>query len=967
VSFVRATLLGLAAMVAVVTLGAQTLGAASSGASNWSAQLADPKADPCPHPEPVPPALRLPHTVPPGEPVEIEQRMLRYLYGDDPNHVPSHSPHLYPYRRLGWCVDKYVRDTGPFIHGQYYGTHPAVRIYYSPEVITWLRNGRTGVPADGAVIIKEQYDPPAAAYTGMNDAELQPHDWTVMIRRSSASRDGWFWAEVFTKTTPAGKGMQYSKTQYPWAGFGLYCLRCHGSANDATTFAALDNIKGFKGDPITFKVDDSWRSTAAAPAAAATSPASAVPAVSAQPEPEHQKGAVHPAIVSHAPPVPIQTFPAEPLDDTGARPTWTHPPMFMTSSQCMGCHSAASGAPAGPLMWLTPSPSYTPPPSPPPGPVGVNVSEYGEWRWSPMGLAGRDPVFFSQLEGELSYIASIPDAKIAGDHPAATRTVLQQQVVDTCMRCHGVMGKRTNDIEHGRDAHFNLNWVFQANPASPAFHLGGLARDGISCTVCHHITQTPQEAKSLAFVLENRSTGLFSVGRTDQLHGPFQTELIAAHPMNESLGAKPVFSALTKSARLCTSCHSINLPVVDKPEKIHPITQSLTHDVEQNTYVEWVNSRFQTEYKPLPGALSCQDCHMPSGVDNERLGVRQNRIEGQIALVQDQTYPWAEHRAPLDGIDVRYRKTGFVRHELLGLNAFLLRTFQTNSDALGVRLNDYMSGSSTDLDDAIGNVVHQAGHKTAKVAVSSRVEGGTLIANVVVTNQTGHRFPSGVGFRRAWVELKVVDPDGNLVWASGMTNANGEIVDGADRTKVLPTEYFTRGADGKQRYQPHFDERHPVTRSDQVQIFEELVKDHDGDFTFSFIRRDDHVKDNRLLPQGWRKDGQPGIALPKNWLDATHPEGEYVIDDPNYENGKGRAVTTYRVPLRTALDPAKLRVEAALCYESWEPAFRRERTSGTGPAATRLRVLLGNLKLEQTPALQDWKLRIASASAPAGK
>jgi cytochrome c553 len=896
--------------------------------------------DPCPSDKQhaMPDALRLPTTVPPGEPTAIEQKMLAYLS-------------TYEYRKLGWCVDKYVRDTGPYIHGEYYGTHPAVRIYYSPEMMDWLRSGRHGVPRDGAVMIKEQYSPtPAARYAGLKDDQLRPTDWTVMIRRNAASRDGWFWAEVFTP------GMKFGGTQYPNAGFGLYCLRCHGSANDATTFASLSNIKGFAGDPITFKVDDSWRTPPPSP-----SPASASPV--AQIDPEHEKNRVHPAIVSHAAPAAIQTFPAEPLDDRLANPHDQKPPLFMTSSQCMGCHSAASGPPSGPLMWLTPSPSYTPPPSPPPGPVGVNVSEYGEWRWSPMGLAGRDPAFFSQLEGELAYIASIPASRIAGDHPARTRAVLQQQVVDTCMRCHGVMGKRTNDIEHGRDAHFDLGWVFQANPSTPQFRLGGLARDGISCTVCHHITQTKQEAKSLAFVLENRSTGLFSVNRAEELHGPFETALIAAHPMNESLGTKPVFAAVTKSARLCTSCHSINLPVVDKPDKIHPITQTLTHDVEQNTYVEWVNSRFQTEYKPKAGAKSCQDCHMSGGVDNDRLNVHVPQIQTQIALVQDQTYPQSDHRAPLDGIDVRFRKKGFVRHELLGLNAFLLRTFQTNSDALGVRLNDYMSGSSTDLDDAIGNVVRQAQHKTATVDLTSRIDNGTLIASVGVTNDTGHRFPSGVGFRRAWIELKVSDMDGHVVWASGATNANGEIVDGADPAKILPTEYFTRGADGKQRYQKHFDERHPVTRGDQVQIFEELVKDHDGNFTESFIRRDSHVKDNRLLPQGWKKHGQPGIALPKNWLDATHPEGDYVVDDPNYANGEGRAVTAYRVPLRTALDPSQLRVEATLWYQSWTPQFRRERTSGTRPAATRFRVLLGNLQLANT-AMKDWKLKIASASSP---
>ena len=26
----------------------------------------------------------------------------------------------YAYRNLGWCVDKYVRDTGPYVDHQYY-------------------------------------------------------------------------------------------------------------------------------------------------------------------------------------------------------------------------------------------------------------------------------------------------------------------------------------------------------------------------------------------------------------------------------------------------------------------------------------------------------------------------------------------------------------------------------------------------------------------------------------------------------------------------------------------------------------------------------------------------------------------------------------------------------------------------------------------------------------------------------
>ena len=39
---------------------------------------------------------------------------------------------------LGWSHDKQVRDTGSYVKGKYYGTHPAVRCFYSPKVMYWL-------------------------------------------------------------------------------------------------------------------------------------------------------------------------------------------------------------------------------------------------------------------------------------------------------------------------------------------------------------------------------------------------------------------------------------------------------------------------------------------------------------------------------------------------------------------------------------------------------------------------------------------------------------------------------------------------------------------------------------------------------------------------------------------------------------------------------------------------------------
>jgi hypothetical protein len=73
---------------------------------------------------------------------------------------------------------------------------------------------------------------------------------------------------------------------------------------------------------------------------------------------------------------------------------------------------------------------------------------------------------------------------------------------------------------------------------------------------------------------------------------------------------------------------------------------------------------------------------------------------------------------------------------------------------------------------------------------------------------------------------------------------------------------------------------------------------------------------------------------------------------------------TYRITPQTALDPSKLRFEATLWYQAWEPAFKRERTTG-GIAASTLRVILdkNNMALDGT-AMENWKLKIASASWP---
>lgn len=864
--------------------------------------------NPCPDALPVPAELRLPKVVPPGEPVALEHTILDYLAS-------------YRYQDLGWCHDKSLRDTGPYKDHVSYGTHPTVRIYYSPEMMEWLRNGRRGMPRDGAVIIKEQYgDMPAEYFKEHPKSDARPTDWTFMIRRSSASHDGWFWGEVYVGMFDAPKTKYQASVSYPWSGFGIYCLRCHSSAEKAFTFASLENIAGFPGTPITYADDGSWKTKLAALLAPP------------RPAPSPLRGL----------PQPVQTFPPEPLDTYVAHAHVPH--MFMTSNQCESCHGAGSGKPFGPVMWVTPKPGAA-------NQTGTNVSEYGEWRWSPMALAGRDPVFFAQFESEMSYLASIHDKHVS--------SALQHQVSNVCMTCHAAMGKRTLAMTRPK-ADYDPAWVFNGNPASPTFHLGGLGRDGISCTICHHIVEPrsmPNGVAPLAFFLNHRINGEFDLGPPDKIYGPFADDTIATHPMKEALGATPVHSNYIQQSQLCGTCHTIDLPVVDKGGT--PSVVAKAHNVEQATYVEWVNSSYDTEFHPGPAAKSCQACHMPQGITDPGRGIALAHIISKIAFAQDDSYPKTTHAAPADEINIRLRKTGYARHELLGLNAFLLEMFRQYPEVMGVTTADYMSGSNGDLEDAIAHVIRQAQQSTARMNVRARVANGKLIADVAVANLTGHRFPTGVSFRRAWIQFEVRDvtaPVGAApIFVSGRTDAKGRIVD--QDGHVLPTDSFARDARGRQQYQPHFSERFPITRSNQVQIFEELTRDANGNFTTSFIRRDDVIKDNRLLPKGWSRKG-PSPTMPAYYLHATYPEGR-AAQDPIFTDGRGHAVTRYAVALPRGIDPKHLRVTATLYYQSFTPYFLAMRTSGSGPASKRLNALVSNLQLAGSP-LNDWKIRIAS-------
>ena len=711
-------------------------------------------------------ALPLPTTVPPAEFVPFEKLVLAFLQSGQ-------------YRQLGWCRDKGsqgspVRDTGPFAKRVYYGTHPAVRIYYSPRAMKWLIDGRQGPIPDGAMIIKEQYRPPAARYSGLTDEQLpKVTDWTVMIKDSSGAKDGWFWGEFFDDDDVRRRQAAVS-ISVGGVRVVLPALPCDGREG-----AYVCSTRQHPG--ISRAADRIFQRRLLAPGAIRQGGACDLAGAT---RPQARRGNRVWEFLQTFTSIPgvvladVQRMPSETYDNVVAP---AGEGQYISSSQCMSCHGALNG-PFGPTMFL-PSPSNLI------GTVtGANVSPYGEWRWSPMGLAGRDPIFFAQLDSELAYLDTLPPPQNA---------VQARGLRNACLSCHGAMGKRQLDIDTAGQGDFKLEFLQLTDRSNPDFLYGALARDGISCAVCHRIVpdNPPPGVAPLEHFLKNSITGRFATSPPDTVFGPNLDDEISPYTMANATGITPKHSAYLRSSRMCGSCHTIDLPVVDgKPGQT---------SLEQVTYLEWLNSQYQNEFGPAgPDARTCQDCHMPGHYHSAKKRLHVDRLVQKVAIIQDQSYPEAEHRAPEDELVIAERDD-FKRHEFLGMNVFLLEMFRQFNEILGVRKTDYMSGSSTDLQDAIDNIAQQAGQRTAKVRVSARPSGRRdteIDAQVAITNLAGHRFPSGVGFRRAFIELLVLeDRDGRetVVWASGRTNSLGVIVDG--NGKVLPTEFFTEYTDREGR------------------------------------------------------------------------------------------------------------------------------------------------------------------------
>jgi cytochrome c553 len=854
-----------------------------------------------------------------------------------------------------WPGDPSPRLTGATVSATTYSVHDRIKASYSPSMAAWMQVNRPASGPAPAQVARVPDDAVIIATVYPAQGPATPSGYLIMVRvtapSASHASSGWFFSQVVSNPTAwGGTPLLTSGGDYS---MGL-CAGCHASAANNFSFAGYGNLLGqsprLPGYVPNFQVQDTSTLQSALtppPAPQLRSPLddtaaqkfidfynSAVPEFQNAPLPQ----------VSRLPLKSVLAIPGQENDDVFLK---AGHPSFVTSNQCQGCHDAnaqlSKQTGDQPRAWAPPQMSfqYTPPGlGAPPKNNKFNISQYGEWSVSIMALASRDPVFLAQAETERVLHAKVSPTSID----------------NFCYRCHGPMGQRQYHIDNGGDptqfppstpppaspdfSHFMIystplscekpGGSFLCNqPGASSVNAGygALARDGVSCAMCHHIgppASGPARPDPWSVFYGFGKPSIAALEDPLGLAYPFAgsmaydlTRFVAPKPdLNSGFvgkssanpeiwghqqsfnNASTVTPDYLPKGEFCGGCHVViapaiplRYPTIRNKDQIladgsvqlganYPGTSNpcpkLTHEpdytydptkdpcvqqsFEQTTYLEWAAS---TSFGGSSGPqASCTLCHMPDAQGN-MMSIANTESPGNTDKAGG--FPPVTWRADDKKLQLS-SNAAYPRHRLMGINLFVHEMFQQFASILGIAPVDSAVPADTvkNLQNAEETILTHA-PTTVELSLCAPGSANTSCANlqgdpknliyqVKVANHSGHRFPTGAGFRRGFLELRLLDAGGRTLWVSGAVNAQGAIVDQSN--KVLVTEFPPID----QKYdpthttlQPHFGStaNPAIARQDQVQIYEVRATDEYGKLTTSTTRLFGGAKDNRIPPVGW--------------------------------------------------------------------------------------------------------------------
>ena len=312
----------------------------------------------------------------------------------------------------------------------------------------------------------------------------------------------------------------------------------------------------------------------------------------------------------------------------------------------------------------------------------------------------------------------------------------------------------------------------------------------------------------------------------------------AGSELMSTTGFVPIQSEHISESEFCGTCHTLYTDFFDADGNV------LGKFPEQVAYQEWENSSFDD--------MSCQECHMPI-------------VEGPLLI------------SSIAGSEKDYLR----EHSFVGANAFMISIFKESEEDFGDDVGN------VDFEGALVETLNLLQEESGDISIGEvSVVDGMLDATVQITSKVGHKFPSGYPSRRVWIHFSVKDSNGEVVFESGAVDVNG----------------FISGNDNDAEpslYEPHYE---VISESEQVQIYEVILKNSDGEVTTTLLRAAGFLKDNRLLPEGFVMDG----------VDADIAPYGLVLEDSDFAGGRDEV--KYSIDLSGFAGPFTIEVE--LLYQS---------------------------------------------------
>ncbi len=372
-------------------------------------------------------------------------------------------------------------------------------------------------------------------------------------------------------------------------------------------------------------------------------------------------------------------------------------PLFQTSDRCFPCHNSLTT------------------------PAGEDISIGLDWRPTLMANSARDPYWQAGVRRETI------------DHPES-----RAEIEDECSVCHMPMARYQAKAE-GRGGE-----VFAHLPFNPKKEDDRLAADGVSCSLCHQITNEKFGTRASfvgGFVVDAAKP------KGERLeYGPFDIDAGHSRVMRTSSGFEPTEAAHIRQSELCATCHTLYTRALGPQGKV------IGELPEQMPYQEWLHSSYR-------GVRSCQSCHMP-------------QVQAEVPV----TSVFGEPRA------------GFSRHVFVGGNFFIQRLLNR------FRADLNPAAQPQELESAAVKTVENLQTLSAAISIPDvQLRSGRLTAKVHVENLGGHKLPTAYPARRVWLHVTVRDSNGRTVFESGALEPSG-LIRGNDND-----------ADPR-RYEPHWTE-----------------------------------------------------------------------------------------------------------------------------------------------------------------